>query len=239
MYLQDIRLNNFVPRRPILDSLIPANHSCRIRRLVVTPDQSKISTSFFESRGTIEPLEEFVWPSQGPVSGKFPPSAGGLAFLRVNAHITKFRVSYLVDAELLDQQIVPLLSLHFKWLKSLSLHWASGNISVINTIYQSNYYFGTASFVRRALASVASRLAARSRPYKVNFTKFEQQWVGVLSTSYTQCSIFWQNQGLWMAITHYGVAATFRRFIRARMIWFGMKMTRLLSSDWCSLGKRW
>lgn len=95
----------------------------RLRTLKTDIAENPIYTTFFQKRGSIPALQTFIW------SALRMPVTQPLDFLRANAHLLKLRLECPTPGSFLDSQLLPLLSISFSKLTSLSLVWEDTNIS--------------------------------------------------------------------------------------------------------------
>lgn len=82
-----------------------------------------IHVAFFERRETIPSLHTFVWHG-GPLEPSEPPHK----FLRANPQIERLAFSDFVASQVLETEIIPMLSNHFRKLSSLQLVWECTSI---------------------------------------------------------------------------------------------------------------
>lgn len=104
-------------------SMLKALVNDNLRTLDVDIEQGAVSTLFFQKRGTIRNLENFIWESYN-IRADHP-----LDFLRANPQLLKLAIPHQSPSTLLESELLPLLSQSFSELKSLSLVWDGVNIS--------------------------------------------------------------------------------------------------------------
>lgn len=104
----------------VLDSLLgPDTH---VQALRIDTESSSMGKDFFTNRGHVPSLEAFGWTSANIAIDH------DLAFLRANTQLSKLLLSNAINASLLEDSLLPLLSEEFTQLTSLSLAWATQEI---------------------------------------------------------------------------------------------------------------